>query len=91
MTLWELIFFLGARILQGAHRRDRLSAYWSSEPGDYVPHVAVMKQDRYNQILTNLSFMKVCACDLECGGAPDLSLCLKLCTLRRLAACTGRC
>ena len=67
LTASELIYFLGSRILMGAHSRPRLSCFWRvsgrGHEADREPTVAAMKEDRHKEILSHLSFMEV--------GAPD--------------------
>ena len=63
----EFIYFLGSRILMGAHWRPRLSCFWRTtgrgHEADREKTVAAMKEDRHKEILSHLSFMEVGSTD----------------------------
>ena len=61
LSIGELYVFLGLRLVMGAHWRPQLSDYWASKDfadGYPVPLVKTsMREDRYKEILANLSFL----------------------------------
>ena len=61
VTVGEMYIFLGLRITMGAYPRQRMRMYWSSEDAELrLPSVAdAMPRDRYEAILSHLSFMVV--------------------------------